>query len=131
MPQNIFSLPPSGCICPGSNLTFECTIEGGGITVWSGNFFTDCSASPGNKEISFRHDRFDVADYYGTCNDGAVTARPHNYLENSIFTSQLHINMTVVSLSNGSTVTCAHDKDGEVTVVGTWTMIGRPMPFFS
>ena len=126
MGENKFLLPPQGCICPGSNLTFECAIEGGGTTVWSGSFITNCQSV--GTEISLRHsDQFTQG--YETCNNGAVTVIPLSVMINNnttSYTSQLHINMTMISLLNGSTVTCAHDQyDGnDKTIVGSWTMIG-------
>ena len=127
--KNRFQLPPTGCICPGSNLTFECSIDGGGITVWNGTFFTDCSGGSVGTDIPLVHEQFNTSDYYyhGKCNNGAVVAQPHNLrpVEDGIYTSQLDINMTMISLKNGSMVTCAHDHlNGTVTIVGTWTMIG-------
>ena len=118
--QNGFLRPPSGCICPGSNLTFECAIEGGGTTVWSGSFITNCQTV--GTEISLRHgDQFTQG--HEICNNGAVTVTPLS-IKNNIYTSQLNINMTIISLLNGSSVTCAHYISDRETVTDRWTMIG-------
>ena len=119
-------LSVSGCICPGSNLTFECSIEGGGTTVWRGSFIRDCS---GSAEIPFRHinDLIGFTQLSQICNNGAVTAKALS-TNNNTYTSQLSINMTVIPLLNGSTVTCAHDDgNNNVRIVDKWTMIGMPV----
>ena len=122
MQEDRLSLLPSGCICPGSELTFTCTIQGGGLTLWRGSFINNCI---GNSEgdISFRHG-VGFTQHSETCNEGAVTATALR-ANDANYTSELTINMTMMSLSNGSTVTCFHDNDTAEIVVGTWTMIGK------
>ena len=46
---------PSRCICPGDTLTYECTVVGLGVTVWTGSAFS-CPSS--NNEIALLHSRF-------------------------------------------------------------------------
>ena len=112
----------SGCICPGGTLTLECGIEGSGTTVWKGNFIRDCS---GSTEIPFRHIN-DFTQLSQICNNGAITAKALG-VNNNIYTSQISINMTMIPLVNGSTVTCAHDDgNNSMRTVDTWTMIGMP-----
>ena len=118
--ENRFLLPPSGCICPGSEFTFECNIKGPGATIWRASFINDCF---GSGEIALIHnDRFNQNQ---TCNDGAIIAKALG-VNNNTYTSQLIINVTMASLLNGRTVTCGYDdyiKNKAVTV-GTWMMIG-------
>ena len=95
------------------------------MTVWNGTFFDDCS---GLADITLTHDRFSTSGYHGICNNGAIVAQPHSLrpVEDGIYTSQLHINMTMISILNGSTITCSHYKgNGELIIVGMWTMIGK------
>lgn len=118
MQENIYSLPPSGCICPGSNLTFECNIKGPGATVWKGSFINDCS---GSRDVTLTHnDRF---TQHQTCNDGAITIKALG-ADDANYTSQLIINLTMISLSNGSMITCAHYINNDERDVNKWTIIG-------
>lgn len=122
--QNGFP-PPSGCICPGHILTFECTNVGGGITVWKGSFF---NCPPAN-EIQITHDLSQFRgtnSFAGECNDGAVVASRLSVMDNNIFKSQLQVNRTASASLNGSTITCVHDggvRDDGVSN-RTWTIIG-------
>ena len=119
-------LSVSGCICPGNNLVFECSIEGGGTTVWRGSFIRDCS---GSTEIPFRHisDPTVFTQLSQLCNNGAITATALS-ANKTTYTSQLSINTSVIPLSNGSTVTCVHDDgNNRERIIDTWMMIGTPI----
>ena len=130
--ENRLLLPPSGCICPGSELTFTCTIEGGGITVWRGSFINNINCiGSSESDILLLHD----AEFIGLhkiCNDGAITATGLS-INNNSYTSRLSINVTVISLLNGSTVICAHEDYSTpgVGIFDTWTMIGMPKTTFT
>lgn len=120
MQEKRFSLPPRGCICPDSELTFDCTIKGRGATVWSASFINDCH---GNEDVTLNH--VDAFNQIQTCNDGAITAKAMGAdTANLMYTSRLVINLTVISLSNGSFITCAHYTDEDPVAKKSWTMIG-------
>ena len=116
--QNQFISPLSDhCICPGQVVSLECTIVGGGTTVWEGSAF-DCSSN--DNEIQLRHSQFQNKNLVGQCNDGNILARPFSVVQNNCFTSQL--NITVTMRMDGETVVCVHDDGGNMTTVGTWTV---------
>ena len=50
------------CTCLGDTQTFECTVFGGGLTIWSGTFI-DCSGN----EIRLRHSQY-RSQITGECN---------------------------------------------------------------
>ena len=107
--QKIFfnAVSPSGCVCPGDTLSFECTVgERLAITIWLGSAF-DCSNSA--NEITLLH--WNVG-CYSVCNNGAITARILS-VEGNNYTSQL--NVTVTPDMAGKTVTCASDTGADIT----------------
>ena len=102
--QNYFidSALTSGCVCPGDTLTYECTIEGFGFTIWTGTAL-DCQYN-----IALRHSQFSSTyGAFGTCNNGAIVARGLS-VEGNNYTSQL--NVTVTSDIAGKTITCFYDN---------------------
>jgi hypothetical protein len=106
------------CACPGEELTFTCTITGGGITVWSGTAF-NCSSS--TNEIPLSHSRF-MEGISRSCNSGAVVARSVGVTDDVCYTSQLRVQVS--SSLNSRTVQCAHDSTaGQTTTVGRSTLV--------
>ena len=95
--------------------------------MWKGSFIRDCVGSS-ESDILLRHGP-GFTQRSQICNKGAVTARALS-LHNNTYTSQLNINMTMISLLNGSTVACAHGTDDEENIVGIWTMIGKLQQFY-
>ncbi len=91
------------CPCPGQNLTFECTIVGGGTTVWQGAQVFDCPDF--FNEILLRHINFG-SSVMGECNAGAIVGRSLR-VDGNRYTSQLSVAYN--ERLNGKNITCAHD----------------------
>lgn len=89
---------------------YECTITGGGATIWKGTAF-ECSAV--NNRLIFLHNRNSARQ---ECNNGAISGLMIR-AENNCYTSQLRIrnNFTL----NGRSIVCAHDSGVNVTEVGS------------
>ena len=108
------------CICPGFNLTFECSILGSGLTVWQGSAF-DCQIL-----LSHVHSRFE--DAIGHCNSGGIEASSigvvpaSNGTNDQCFISQLRV--AVTDVMRNKTVECIHDQPGlQPAVIGNTTLI--------
>ena len=102
-----------GCLCPGYTVTYQCSVVGGGTTVWQGTAF-QCSGL--NSFILLRHSKFNASEKaYGECNNGAIVARAIGVLDN-YYTSQL--NVTLSPEMNNRTVECVYDN-GTETIVGS------------
>ena len=105
------------CTCPGSTLTYECTVVGGsgGATVWRGTVF-NCPLS--DHEIVLLHGRFESdTGTFKTCNNGAIVGRGLRVEDNSSYTSQL--NVTVSPDMIGESIECSHDHGGTTNVIGS------------
>ena len=101
----------SDCACPGSNITYECAINGGGITVWSA---PECS------DIFLPHS--DFLAHSGSCMNGQVVWNGKS-IEGSCYTSVLTIINVSVSVS-GQTVMCSLDDGNPTTTsVGNTTIL--------
>ena len=106
------------CVCSGDVLTYECTVVGGGSTVWEGSAF-QCSGINHNF-IVLRHSQFSSAEKpQGVCNNGGIVARAIGAFDNN-YISQL--NVTVSPVTNNKTVKCAYDNLSSVTTVDTTTI---------
>ena len=104
------------CPCPGDVLTYECTVVGGGVTVWKGSAFDNRCGKSGN-ELVLLHDRYHgVSGDYKFCEDGSIEARGVR-VENSSYTSQL--NVTLTSNITGKSIECAHDDGSNLTTIGS------------
>ena len=104
------------CPCPGHNITFECTVTGGGTTVWQGSGVFNCPNH--NNEVILRHISFD-SSVRGVCNDGAIVGESLRINGNS-YTSQL--NIVYKEEYAGKNVTCSYD-DGTVTTPFSSTIV--------
>ena len=114
----------SDCFCPEYNVTYECTVCGSGVTLWTGSIF-HC---PGNEIVTvLRHLRF-ASGASGECNDGSllVTARSVRVVRTNnmdCYISQLTVMSTTHFTDiNNKTVTCIHDHntvDINETVIAT------------
>jgi hypothetical protein len=100
----IDAVSTNGCVCPGDKLSYECTVMGGGLTIWTGSAF---SCSSFRNEIVLRHSSFGGTGTYWMCNNGAIEARSLS-VEGNNYTSQL--NVTVTPDTAGTTINCSHDN---------------------
>ena len=87
-----------GCVCPGDTLTYECTVTGGILTIWTGTAF-ECPSI--NNEILLLHDTYGSVS--GSCNNGDIVARSLS-AEGNNYTSQL--NVTITPETAGKTIEC-------------------------
>ena len=110
------------CPCPGQNLTFECTIVGGGTTLWQGAEVFDCPAH--SNEIVLRHINFG-SSVMGECNAGAIVGQSLRVESNS-YTSRLSV--VYSERLNGKNVTCAYDNgltvSSRISLMITHSMTG-------
>ena len=118
----------SDCVCPGHELRLECTVLGGGATVWRGSAI-DCAGF--GEEIILPHYRFEWGISKG-CNNGRIIGRSINTTSDSDsikYISQLIIQLDENGTLEGRTVECAHDKGTHEIVIGThvisYTIIGN------
>jgi hypothetical protein len=95
----------SSCSCPGCELVVECTLTGGGATVWQGTIFDGCQ----NEKITLRHSQFMsgtvVHESCGTMQP--IVGRSVSVVHGS-FTSQLLVNIS--ENSTGKTIECANNS---------------------
>ena len=109
-------LTTTSCICPGRQVTYECTVAGSAIqsTVWRGSAL-DCS-----RGISLDHGQFmDTGHANGTCNGGAIFSRITSHVGDR-FTSQLIVNTSLDM--NGKEIECVSDNGRDRTPVSTNTI---------
>lgn len=97
--------------CPGCEMVVECTITGGGATIWQGTIFDGCR----NEKITLRHSAFisGIVLQESCGMRGAVTGRSVSVAGGS-YTSQLLVNIT--EDLNGMTIECAN---GSGQIVGS------------
>ena len=99
------------CTCLGDSLTYECSILGGGVTIWNGGAF-DCL----HNEIQLRHSQFMNSQETDKCNNGTIRAYSIGISE-GFYISQL--NITIVQEIINETVECVHRNiNSEVTTIG-------------
>ena len=113
----------SDCVCPGHELRLECTVVGGGATIWKGSIF-DCTGNC--YSIILRHSQFENGTS-GVCNNGRIIGRSINTTSDSDgikFISQLIIQLDVNDTLEGRTVECVHNFNTQTTI-GTHTIIPR------
>ena len=102
------------CLCQGHNIMmiYECTVVGGGATVWKGTAF-DCSG----EAILFHSINF-TSQKPHTCNGGAITAHALS-AENNTYTSQLNIQVDDTEGLMNKTVVCVHDSGTHNVEIGS------------
>ena len=92
-------------MCPGCELVVECTITGGGGTVWQGTIFDSCP----NDKITLRHSLFNTGI---VLNESCGTMQPIVGRSVSIadgsYTSQLLVNISEDLF--GRTIECANNS---------------------
>jgi hypothetical protein len=114
------------CICPGFNLTFECSILGSGLTVWQGSAFNCASSS---HQILLSHSQFEDG-ISKRCNNGAnmimassigiVSAS--NGIGDQCYISQLHV--AVTDAVRNKTIECFHDSGSQQSaIIGNASLI--------
>ena len=103
----------SGKVCPGDNLSFECTNHGGTATVWRGSIFDHCADMGTSNEITLLHDHSSFTQTERTCNNGIIVVQGVQAKNNS-FTSQLNITISFDMV--GKSINCTHDDESEVSV---------------
>ena len=111
------------CICPGDIATFNCNVTGSGFTIWRGSAF-DCPAV--DSIILLRHSLF-ANGVMKLCNDGVIVGQSlgisTNSMGNTVYMSQLMVNVTASSSTIGRTVECVHrSPDGMDTLIGSTTL---------
>ena len=101
-------------MCPGCELVVECTITGGGATVWQGTIFDGCQ----NENIKLRHSEFTSGI---VIQESCGTRQPivgHSVsVANGYFTSQLLVNAS--EELSGKIIECANDSG---QIVGSKTI---------
>ena len=109
----------NNCVCPGDVLIYECTIAGGGATLWKGSAF-DCPSV--SNEIILRHSEFESEN--GNCNNEAITADSigSTMVRNNLTCYTSRLNVTVSNEMNSRTIKCIHDSI-DTTVVGMATIV--------
>ena len=97
----------TSCVCPGHELAFECTIEGGITTTWQGTIFDECA----NSDIVLRHSQFSSRTTISrNCSDTGLVISQSISAINNIYRSQL--TLTFNQQLNNKTVECATSIDG-------------------
>ena len=112
------------CLCPGYNLTFECTVIGGigGSTAWKGEVFRNSCMAP---RLFLRHREF-VSGASVVCNNGNIVLRSLQVdIENSsyCYTSQLNITYSRSLVGSTVAIVCAYDNGTQDIPVGSRTII--------
>ena len=110
------------CTCPGDIVTYNCNINEGGFTIWRGSAF-DCPTV--DSMILLRHSKFEESSgTMGQCNSGAIIGQSlgtgTNSLGNTVYMSQLTINLTASPSVISQTIECVHrNPSGMDTLVGS------------
>lgn len=106
----------TSCTCPGYQLIFECTVFGGGATVWRGTALDQCPRG----QLFMRHSEFQSGRTW-TCINGQIIGRTVS-VSNLSYTSQLAV--TVSNGLIGRDVQCSHDNGttGMPYVIGVSTI---------
>ena len=109
----------SGCNCPGSTLTYECTVAGGpgGFTVWElqGTGFQSSCEVILRHTLSISDERLLVCDNYNTTMIARILGNDSNS-----FTSELNITFSSDIITEGRlSVMCAYDSGTFTTITGS------------
>ena len=103
--DNCYTIPSyldaEQCGCPQYTVTYECTVEGDGLTLWKGDAMNCTDA---DNEIVFRHSQFD--NVTKICNAGAIRGQSLSIVDKE-YTSQLNISLTSELI--GQNITCIHN----------------------
>ena len=86
--EDVYSMiTPESCICPGDEMTFECTIEGDAGTYWKGTALEECLQG----RILIRHSQFRSGGHTerNACGaSGTAIVRTISVVNNTLFTTQ-------------------------------------------
>ena len=117
------------CTCVGYTQTFQCTVFGGGVTIWNSTFFFYCSYRGPTTEISLRHSQYDDVNSppYAECNQGAVVAKSVGSFDNQYYTSQLVV--TIGEEMINETIECSHDNLIERITIGQKSLLVTQTPY--
>ena len=98
-------IKPTGCVCPGDILTYECTVTGRPFeyTIWTGSAI-NCLWG---YEIFLPHYHFNESERTIRHCNGAIVARSLYVIDN-LYTSQLSVTLTPDIM--GQTIKCATDN---------------------
>ena len=102
------------CNCLGYNQTYECSVSGGGLTIWNGTAF-DCSRT--QNEIRLRHSQYGDSQATGKCNNDTIIATSVGAL-GACYVSQLNVTITPEKINE--TIMCVY-RDiilEETTIIG-------------
>ena len=97
---------------------FECTVFGGGFTIWRGTAFSGCQRD----EIQLRHSAYNIINSQATgeCNGGKIVANSVGVSEDC-YTSRLNVSIGQ-EIING-TIECVHsDTQDTTTLIGQRTL---------
>ena len=101
------------CTCLGYNQIFECTVYGGGITIWRGTALSGCQ--PSDNEIRLRHSEYRNSQATGECVGGEIVARSVG-VSGNCYTSQLSL---AVGEENNETIECIYrDISNDEIIIG-------------
>ena len=93
------------CTCLGYNQIFECTVYGGGITIWRGTALSGCQ--PSDNETQLRHSQYRNSQATGECVGGEIVARSVG-VSGNCYTSQLSLAVGEENLMINETFECVH-----------------------
>jgi hypothetical protein len=118
------SLIPNGaaCVCPGEEVTYTCSILGGGATLWSGSTL-DCQPDG----ITLRHSGSFQPGTFTYCN-GDITSeivgiREIVGIQGDCYISRL--NFTAMAKFNSTSIDCSK-QDPDISSVGNSTIFIIP-----
>ena len=117
--RNASMIVISNCACPNYITIYECTVLGGGTTVWQGSAL-NCENTVNT--ILLLHSRFTSDDgTSSTCNNGDIVGQSLRF-ENGLYTSQLKVKVRPDLI--GRTVECHYDNGTAVTTIGSAIIAG-------
>ena len=96
------------CTCLGYTQIFECTVFGGGFTIWHGTAFSNCQQN----EIQLRHSIYTTSQATGQCNGREIVAESVGVSENCYIS---RLNVSIGPEIVNETIECAHSDTKHVT----------------
>ena len=108
------------CAYPGDILSYECTAEGGVITVWMGSALDILCEQP-SYSLMLLHSRFSNGTAQMSCGNDSIVALGE--VDNNTYTS--HVNITASCELNGTTIQCIQDDGITESVIGNSTITGK------
>ena len=111
------------CTCPADVVTYNCNVTGSGFTIWRGSAL-DCPAV--SSIILLRHSLFSNG-VMKLCNEGVIIGQSlgvsTDSLGNTVYMSQLMVNLTASSNVIGRTVECVYHNPSEVDALTASTTL--------